>query len=454
MRRQQRERGPGLLDPQGGEVGGAVGAGAGVRPLARAEQHDVDALTRGAGGREQSARPEGLVVGVGGHEHEPRGGGVGRAVRWARGQWRHGAPFRSVCPLVLGRARVGVVEGRGRLAHQRTSWLRASRRDRVAEHVTAEGGRVALGVLLPDVELEVGHAARRAPPRGRGEPGPSAWPTRPSTSSTVRATTRRTRRASAAPAAPSAAPRVDRRGGLLAARADAAASAASTAPRCISPTWSGSRCRSCSRRRRATPTAAAPPDRGDPHAAPGEARSLEIPPGWTHGMGRRRGEAHRPARHERQSASDPRPLLDGHAVRGTQPHGIQPAGVVAAPRRHEGAVERPGERAPGLAPTERGRRRSTRRPRGASPGPRRRRRPSGPAPRRPPRRRWPAARASARMASASRWGSTARATVRSTEPSTASEVHSRHVSPDPGSGNAAGWLSRQAESGGHVTPGP
>ena len=137
--------------------------------------------------------------------------------------------------------------------------------------------------------------------------------------------------------------------------------------------------------------------------------------------------------------------------------------VVIAPRRHEGAVERAGERAPRLATGRASWCRTVSvdvdRLRGApralggedATGARQRHRQHA---RRRPRRRWPAARASARMASASRCGSTARATVRSTEPSTASEVQSRHVLPDPGSGNALGDASGRPKRGVHVTAWP
>ncbi len=219
----------------------------------------------------------------------------------------------------------------------------------MAEHVTAEHGGVALGVLLPDVELEVGHARgvlllegegtrpeRVAHPTehlldGEGDDAPHA------------------QGQSVAPAAPSAAPASTRRGGVLQ-HGRRRVQGRVDRPEVHQPDLVGLALPQLLAQASGDTDGAAPPDRGDSHAAPREARTLEIPPGWTHGMGRRRGEAHRPARHERQSAGDPRPLLDGHAVRCSQPDGIQPAGVVTAPRRHEGAVERAGERAPGLAP--------------------------------------------------------------------------------------------------------
>ena len=178
---------------------------------------------------------------------------------------RVGRPARWSTPIG-GRAGPVVAEVRPR--HQALAPGRAS--------VPAQGGLVALRVPLAQVELEVGHPAgvvlvggerARAQAVGCATQHVLGGQGHRPRGRAVRHASRRAGEHA----------RVERRTPPASSVQRAAWSCASTAPRCISATWSGGRVGRRAEQPAGDTDGAAEPDRGHPEAAPGEAGPLEVP---------------------------------------------------------------------------------------------------------------------------------------------------------------------------------
>ncbi len=361
-------RGPSQLLPRRTSAsrsgGGSVSAGGSPRRPSRTTTSTLPARARG--GVHQSTRTERLVVGVcADDDHRPA------STAGARGSARSARVPTTTAAVVPGRS----CRKRGAVTRRRPPGRRGA---------AAEGGLVALGVPLPQVELEVGHPACVLLVGGQRA---RAEFVRGTSQDVLGAPRHHLTHAQRGPRAPSfrAVAGVEAAAACLPARHRAACSAASTAPRCMRATWSGPRRRAATIRR-ATPTAppyqtAATPI--PPHAKPG--RSRYHPGSPTARRARRRSRPDRsrrrgkPARHPRART---RPSPRASQV------DREELSLLAHPRAHQRVVELAAERAPVLASVEAVRRPSAS-PATARPAPRRRRRPTSRGrPPRPPGRGW------------------------------------------------------------------